>query len=46
MKKVRKQVTECVQNLYQSVGIHMKYVFYGTLIMSTKVFSLIICKTL
>ena len=25
-KKVRKQVTECLQNLYQSVGIHMKYV--------------------
>ena len=22
-KKVRKQVTECLQNLYQSVGIHM-----------------------
>ena len=26
-KKVRKQVTECLQNLYQSVAIHMKYVF-------------------
>ena len=25
-KKVRKQFTECLQNLYQSVGIHMKYV--------------------
>ena len=25
-KKVRKQVTECLQNLYQSVGFHMKYV--------------------
>ena len=25
-KKVRKQVTECLQILYQSVGIHMKYV--------------------
>ena len=25
-KKVRKEVTECLQNLYQSVGIHMKYV--------------------
>ena len=25
-KKVRKQVTECLQNLYQSVGIHIKYV--------------------
>ena len=24
-KKVRKQVTECLQNLYQLVGIHMKY---------------------
>ena len=26
MKKVRKQVTECLQNLYQSVAIHLKYV--------------------
>ena len=26
MEKVRKQVTECLQYLYQSVGIHMKYV--------------------
>ena len=25
-KKVRKQVTECLQNLYQSVAIHQKYV--------------------
>ena len=25
-KKVLKKVTECLQNLYQSVGIHMKYV--------------------
>ena len=25
-KKVRKQLTECLQILYQSVGIHMKYV--------------------
>ena len=25
-KKVRKQVTECLQNLYQSVAIHLKYV--------------------
>ena len=24
-KKVWKQVTECLQNLYQSVAIHMKY---------------------
>ena len=26
MKKVRKQVTECLQNLYQSVAIHLKFV--------------------
>ena len=26
LQKVRKQVTKCLQNLYQSVGIHMKYV--------------------
>ena len=25
-KTVRKQVTECLQNLYKSVGIHLKYV--------------------
>ena len=25
-KKIRKQVTECLQNLYQSVVIHLKYV--------------------
>ena len=25
-KKERKQVTECLQNLYQSVAIHLKYV--------------------
>ena len=25
-KKIRKQVTECLQNLYQSVAIHLKYV--------------------
>ena len=25
-KKVRKQVTECLQNLYQSVAIHLNYV--------------------
>ena len=25
-KKLRKQVTECLQNLNQTVGIHMKYV--------------------
>ena len=40
-KKVRKQVTECLQNLYQSVGIQGAF---ATLITSTKVFSLIICK--
>ena len=26
-KKVRKQVRGCLQNLYQSVAIHLKYVF-------------------
>ena len=42
-KTIRKQVSECLQNLYQSVAIHLKY----TLVMSTKVFSLIIiCKSL
>ena len=25
-KKVRKQVTKCLQNLYQSVAIYLKYV--------------------
>ena len=25
-KKVRKEVTECLQNLYQRVAIHLKYV--------------------
>ena len=45
-KKVRKQVTECLQNLYQLVGIHMKVRAFATLITSTKVFSLIICKAL
>ena len=25
-KKIRKQVTECLQNMYQSVAIHLKYV--------------------
>ena len=25
-KIIRKQVTECLQNLYQSVAIHLKYV--------------------
>ena len=40
-KKTRKQVTEYLQNLYQLVAIHLKYTF-GTLITSTKVFSLII----
>ena len=46
--KIRKQVRGCLQNLYQSVAIHLKYVFLvGTLITSTKVFSLIIiCKSL
>ena len=38
-KKVRKQVSGCLHNLYQSVAIHLKYVLFGTLIMFTKVFS-------
>ena len=25
-KKIRKQVTECLQSLYQSVAFHLKYV--------------------
>ena len=32
-KKVRKQVTECLQNLYQSVSIHVHA--FATLITST-----------
>ena len=44
-KKERKQVIECLQNLYQSVATPEVRTF-GTLITSTKVFSLIICKTL
>ena len=39
-KTIRKQVRGCLQNLYQSVAIHLKYVLFGTLITSTKVFSL------
>ena len=43
-KKIRKQVRGCLQNLYESVAIHLKNTF-GTLKTSTKVFSLIIiCK--
>ena len=45
-KKVRKQVKECLQILYQCVGIQMKYVLFATFITSTMVASLIICKTL
>ena len=30
-KKVRKQLRGCLQNLYQSVAIHLKYVFFGLL---------------
>ena len=46
-KKVRKQVRGCLQNLYQSVAIHLPELrTFGTLITSTKVFSLIIRKTL
>ena len=33
--------TECLQNLYQSVAIQLKDGTYGTLISSTKVFSLL-----
>ena len=43
---IRKQVRGCLQNLYQSVAIPEVRTF-GTLITSTKVFSLIIiCKSL
>ena len=44
VKKVRKQVKECLQNLYQSVSPEVRT--FGTLLTFTKVFSLIICKTL
>ena len=43
-KKVRKQVTQCLQNLYQSVAHEVRA--FATLIKSTKIFSFIICKTL
>ena len=43
-KAIRKEVRGCLQNLSQSVAIHLKYVLLA-LITSTKVFSLIIvCK--
>ena len=38
-KKLWKQVRGCLQNLYQSVAIHLKYVLLELLL------SLIICKT-
>ena len=44
---IHEQVRGCLQNLYQSVAIHLKYVLLVLLIMSTKVFGLIIiCKSL
>ena len=45
-KKVRKQVTECLQNLYQSVGIHMKYVLLLLLLRLPKYLSYILQNTL
>ena len=39
-KKERKQVTECLQKMYQSVAIHLKDGLLVLFITSTKVFSL------
>ena len=45
-KEIQKQVTDCLQNMYQSVAIQLKYILLVyTLITSTKIFGLIICKT-